>query len=69
MMEPDRQDAVDDGTDALLRAYVACRVAIDALPHLPDDVRARAEQPLRAFCDAIGPALAEASPDVFERGS
>jgi hypothetical protein len=69
IVEPERQDTVDDGadTDALIRAYIACRVAIDALPRLPDHVRVQAEEPLRAFCDAVGPALAEVSPEFFER--
>jgi hypothetical protein len=43
--------------DALIQAYIACKIAIDALPSLPPDVRADAEQPLRAFCKAIEPAI------------
>jgi hypothetical protein len=61
-------DPVDDdeAVDALIRAYAACRVALDALPRLPADVRRQAEEPHRRFCDAVGTPLAAAKPDLFE---
>ena len=57
---------VDGPTGALIRAYVACRVAIDALPELPEEVREEAEEPLTAFCHVIGPALERVHPGFFD---
>jgi hypothetical protein len=63
-----REDG-DDGkaVDALIRAYVACRVAIDALPDLPGDVRLEVEEPVRRLCDVVGPALDRIQPGFFDR--
>ena len=62
MTDPQWRDAALDGTaiDALIRAYAACTVALGALPGLPADIREAAEGPLRGFCQAIEPALADA---------
>jgi hypothetical protein len=48
---------MDEAMNALIRAEAACRVALDALPHLPDDVREAISRPLNEFCDVVGPAL------------
>lgn len=47
-----------------MQAYVACKIALDALPDLPADVREEAEQPLRDFCEVVGPALVKRFPEL-----
>ena len=47
---------------ALVRAYVACRLAIDVLPQLPDDIRAAVEEPVAALCRIVGPELERVKP-------
>ena len=54
----------DDAANALVQAYVACKIALDALPDLPADVREDAERPLHDFCDAVGPALLGRYPEL-----
>jgi hypothetical protein len=47
----------EEAFQALIKAYVACRLAQEALPRLPDDVRALVEEPLAAFCRAVEPEI------------
>jgi hypothetical protein len=61
--------SLDEATHALIRAFAACRVAMDALAELPQDVRAEVEEPLRAFCDVVGPALLSRYPEFFDGSS
>jgi hypothetical protein len=56
------QVVVDDAMNALIRADAACRVALDALPHLPEDVREAVSEPLNQFCEIVGPALERRNP-------
>jgi hypothetical protein len=53
-----------EAADALVQAYVACKIALDALPDLPADVREEAAQPLRDFCEVVGPALVKRFPEL-----
>jgi hypothetical protein len=46
-----------DAIDAIIRAYVACRLALDALPRLPDELKAVLTEPIKTLCDTLGPAL------------
>lgn len=52
----------EDAVQALVRAYVACRVACEALPSLPTELRARIEEPVRLLCAAVGPELEKLRP-------
>jgi hypothetical protein len=63
----EREDYEDPGLGALVRAYVGCRVVVDALPELPVDVRREVEPHLADVMGAIGPALLEADPGFFDR--
>ena len=54
---------------ALVRAYIACRLAIDALPDLPDDVRTTVEHPITVLCHTVGPALERVNPGFFNSSS
>jgi hypothetical protein len=56
----------EESIQALVAAYVACRVAMDALPQLPPDIRREAEDPLRAFCQAVEPSMAEQAPSLAD---
>jgi hypothetical protein len=59
-------DEDDAAIQALIQAYVACRLAIDALPDLPDDLRRRVSDPVRAVCDTVGPALDQVRPGTLD---
>jgi hypothetical protein len=60
----------DDALQALIRAYVACRVAIDALPALPDDVRIAVEGAVTTFCRVVEPELERVGRrDLFTRAA
>jgi len=55
--------------DALVRAYIACRLAIDALPALPSELRDVVEQPVAALCETVGPELERVKPNFLaDRG-
>jgi hypothetical protein len=51
--------------EALVRAYIACRLAIDALPGLPDELREVVQDQVSAFCDTIGPELERVKPNFL----
>jgi hypothetical protein len=57
----------DPALQALIRAYVACRLAIDALPDLPREVRSNVEEPIVALCHTVGPELERVQPGFFDR--
>ena len=59
-------DADDCAIRALIRAYIACRLAIDSLPYLPDAVRRQVSEPVTALCHVIGPALDEIKPGFLD---
>jgi hypothetical protein len=52
---------------ALVRAYVACRLALDAVPDLPDDLRHAVEGPVKTLCRLVGPELERVCPDALDR--
>ena len=53
----------DKAVSALIRAYVACKVALDALPDLPESLREVVEPPVRELCSVVGPALERTRPE------
>jgi hypothetical protein len=53
-----------DAVDALLRAYVACNLAKDALPDLPPDTAAAIEEPVEQFCRVVGEELRKVRPYI-----
>jgi len=48
---------LDEAVQALIRAVAACEVALEALPHLPDDLRNLAQAPVEELCRIVRPAL------------
>jgi hypothetical protein len=56
----------DEGLQALFRAFVACRLALDALPELPRDIRDVVDGPIRTLCETVGPELERLSPGFLE---
>jgi actin-like ATPase involved in cell morphogenesis len=54
----------DAAVQALMRAYVACRLAVDALPDLPEQVRSAVETPVTELCRTVEPALKRIDPDL-----
>ena len=68
MSDRDPDEVVEPGElQALIRAYIACRVAVDSLPDLPPEVRERVEEPLSKFCHVVGPELERVNPGFFDR--
>jgi hypothetical protein len=47
---------------ALIQAYVACKVALEALPRLPAAIRTDVEAPVSELCRVVGPALERIQP-------
>ena len=54
-----------EALNALIRAYVACRLAIEALPDLPKDIRRIVEEPVTALCDVVGPEIKRLDPSLL----
>jgi hypothetical protein len=63
----DDLDSIEPEVQALIRAYVACRVAMDALPHLPGQLILDVEDAVTRLCHVVGPALEERYPGFFDR--
>jgi hypothetical protein len=63
----DELDPFDNEVEALIRAYVACRVAMDALPDLPAEVVLEIDDAVTRLCHAVGPALEARHPGFFDR--
>lgn len=63
----DDVDRIEPDVQALIRAYVACRVAMDALPDLPRDIVLEVEDAVTRLCHAVGPALERRHPGFFDR--
>ena len=51
-----------NAVQALIRAFVACRLAIGALPDLPEDVRGVVDEPIKTLCAVLGPELERVRP-------
>ncbi len=60
-------DAREPEVQALIRAYVACRVAMDSLPDLPREVVLEVEEAVTRLCHTIGPVLERRYPGFFDR--
>ena len=42
--------ASEDAQEALVRAYIACRLALESIPNLPAETAKAAADPIREFC-------------------
>ena len=63
----DELDPIEPEVQALIRAYIACRVAMDTLPDLPGDLVLEVEEAVTRLCHAVGPALEQRYPGFFDR--
>jgi hypothetical protein len=61
------EEPTEPEVQALIRAYVACRVAMDALPGLPADVRDEVDEAVTRLCHIVGPVLERRYPGFFDR--
>lgn len=52
----------DPKVDALVRLQVACRLALEALPNLPEDTRQALREPIEALCAVTEKQLDELDP-------
>ena len=46
---------MSDAEQALIRAYVACKLALESLPELPTETVEAVEEPLKEFCRRLEP--------------
>jgi len=58
-------DPIDPEVQALIRAYVACRVAMDAAPDLPREILLEVEDAITRLCHIVGPELERRHPGFF----
>jgi hypothetical protein len=61
----DDLDYMEPEVQALIRAYVACRVAMDAMPDLPPTILLDVEDAVTKLCHAVGPELQRRHPGFF----
>jgi hypothetical protein len=47
----------DEAVQALIRASIACEIALEALPGLPEEVRDAVQAPIAELCRIVRPAL------------
>jgi hypothetical protein len=47
--------ASDDAQQALVRAYIACRLALESIPDLPAETAHAVADPIREFCGKLEP--------------
>lgn len=64
MSPPD--SVYEEATQALVRAYIACRLAVEALPDLPAEIRSAVAEPVESLCDVVGPALERLRPGFLD---
>jgi hypothetical protein len=57
-------EARDPKIEALVRLEVACQLAIDALPKLPNETSERLREPIRELCDITRQELIRIDPDL-----
>ena len=50
--------ASDDAQQALVRAYIACRLALESIPDLPAATADAVADPIREFCRTLEPFVA-----------
>jgi hypothetical protein len=50
---------------ALIRAYIACNLAREALPELPQATAAAVEDAVRTFCNVVGEELRRTHPNAI----
>jgi hypothetical protein len=62
----DDLDPIEPEVQALIRAYIACRVAMDALPDLPAHLILDVEEAVTRLCHTVGPALEQRYPGFFD---
>jgi len=65
----DDDEPIEPEVQALIRAYVACRVAMDALPSLPAEIRMEVDEAVTRLCHVVGPVLERRYPAFFDRSS
>jgi hypothetical protein len=53
---------IDPKVDALIRLEVACRLALEALPRLPDDTERALRQHVEVLCEITGKQLNQLHP-------
>jgi len=46
---------MSEAEQALVRAYVACNLALESLPELPAETVEAVEKPIREFCQRLKP--------------
>ena len=63
----DEIDGIDPEVQALIRAYIACRVAMDALSDLPPAIVLEVEDAVTRLCHTVGPELERRYPGFFDR--
>jgi hypothetical protein len=44
-----------EAVQALIKAYVACQLALEVLDDLPEHVREAVSEPVQALCRVVGP--------------
>jgi len=47
--------ASDDAHQALVRAYIACQLALESIPDLPAETAEAVADPIREFCQKLEP--------------
>ena len=46
---------MSDAEQALVRAYLACQLALESVHDLPGEIAEAVEEPIREFCRALDP--------------
>ena len=60
--------SVSAAEQALVRAYVACQLALDSIEDLPRETAEAVQEPIREFCRRLGP-FVEPLRDIAETGA
>jgi hypothetical protein len=55
-------DAGERKLQALIRLEVACNLALESLPELPDDTKQALREPIETLCDVTGKELDRIKP-------
>lgn len=59
--------SVVDAEQALVRAYVACRLALESIADLPAETADAVTEPIHAFCQAFEPYVGHLTADDSSR--
>jgi hypothetical protein len=57
----------DDAEQALVRAYVACKLALESVDDLPRETAAAVEEPIREFCRRLEPFVGHLAETLEQR--